>query len=436
MNFPVRADANQCRDLLFKKESHTEVFDRNNPPMPNCTKPDYFVHSRTQKPLKETTVKVNAEDYGAYGFVRSFANINQGGRDSIKGETPVYEPVPIAANKVAHPSRRKKKNIYLDDRVTVPRDVDENRIADNGWRSTGNAGVNDPENPRGDDDTQLSGDGYPGDGLSNYEEYRGFFIKGKHIRTEIANKDLFIHNPDKFNLANFEEALSDTRGIFRVNIHQIDEKEYISNTVREINFNYNPNLHYLPSFYPLPPPFNNIPEPTRVQKGLQLVRRLPFKGDPGSLGLTIPVPGMVPLSPPNWVRAILIFEDNIVKHAKRVRINVPAAITNTVSHETGHAIAIYHHGEGYVMNGLQSGNTNCFMRYDNVEDDPFDPNKPTEPIGTILCSSPRGTGTNATDGAGKCINPVNCFGDATRGRGDCIHQFRISCRTIFFPIRL
>jgi hypothetical protein len=145
---------------------------------------------------------------------------------------------------------------------------------------------------------------------------------------------------------------------------------------------------------------------------------------------------MIPLSPPNWVRVILIFEDNIVKHAKRVRINVPAAITNTVSHETGHAIAIYHHGEGYVMNGLQSGNTNCFMRYDNVEDDPFDPNKPTEPIGTILCSSPRGTGTNATDGAGKCINPVNCFGDATRGRGDCIHQFRISCRTIFFPIRL
>jgi hypothetical protein len=419
MNWETPDRAMSCRDLsLDEDDPDREVFQRPTDPGPfNCGGAKYYVHARSQKPKKVETVIILSEDQGSYGFLRSFANINKGGKDSIKGELPVYIPVPIPAEKVTHPSGRPKKHIYRDNRVTIPRDVDENRIADGGWRTQGNVLIRDPINPRGDDDNQLPGDGYPGDGLSNYEEYRGFLVSGNFIRTNIRNKDLFIYNPGGFSLANFRAALSDPNGAGRVSVHQIRESDYVDNNTREINFNYNPQLHYLPVLF----------EPLRVQKGLRIINGVRNDERPGLLGFTASADPRFNniLTPPNWVLAIVIFPDNIRRYAPRVGVDVDDKIIQVVSHELGHGISMWHHGNTFFQtHGLQSGDVSCIMRYDNVP-----PVNIHEPIGTIFCNNRLGTGNNAII---PCFVPV-CYGSPTRG--DCIHQFRISCRTIFFPVR-
>jgi hypothetical protein len=419
MNAPDPKAADNCRDLYFEEEDHTEIFERpNDPALFNCSiKNTYYVHARSQKPQKEETIAVISGDQGSYGFLRSFANINQGGRDSIKGELPVYTPVPIPAEKVPHPAGRPKKQIYTDNRVTVPRDVDENRIADGGWRTQGNVLIKDPVNPQDDDDNQLPGDGYPGDGLSNYEEYRGFLTDGNLIRTNTRNKDLFINNPNGFNLQTFRAALSGGAGKSKagVDVHEIRKSDYVDNQTREINFNYNPRLHYVP------PPDEEL----RAQKGLWLIDGREQKDKPKLLGQTYTAEERFKdiNTPPNWVAGIAVFTHSIRRYAPRVGVNAEGLITHVATHELGHGIAMWHHGDRILAsNGLQSGNVNCIMRYDNVF-----PDNIHEAFGSIFCDHPGGTGTNALN---PCEVPV-CYGDATRG--DCIHQFRISCRTIDFP---
>ncbi len=59
-----------------------------------------------------------------------------------------------------------------------------------------------------DVDAEPVGDGNKGDGFSAYEEYRGFFRAGKHVRTWASTKDLFVVNtlgdPAVEGLARFE----------------------------------------------------------------------------------------------------------------------------------------------------------------------------------------------------------------------------------------
>ncbi len=421
LNEPTPRNAKQCRDLLLKKEGHTEVFERHKDPGPfNCDHKKYYLHARSQKPKKEETVKVYCEDFGAYGFLRSFANINQGGRDSIKGESPVYEPVPVPANLVAHPSGRPKKTIYSDNRVTVPRDVDENRIADNGWNTVGGIKINDPQHPKEDNDNQLPGDGYNGDGLSNYEEYRGFFISGDHLRTNINNKDLFIHNPNSLNLAMLQSALWNLNGE-RVYVHDIYEEEYVNNTRREINFNFNSDLHPVGSIA-------GFPGTAPVQKGLFLRSAITT-----TAGLNGNIESLNNLpAPPNWVRRVNIYRANVLAFSIRRGIRFPEKLSQVVAHEICHGINIYHHGQGVNnLHGLRSGDMRCIMRYDNRL--PRIPGYIPERIGSILCNSDQGTGYNALVPCFPDL-PVNrCFGSAAANRGFCIRKIRISCTEFPYP---
>jgi hypothetical protein len=73
--------------------------------------------------------------------------------------------------------------------ITIPRRSAGSKIAD-AWREKYKLGPND-----GDDlDPDPVGDGNAGDGFSNYEEYRGFVINGRHVRTDPTKKDIFIRN--------------------------------------------------------------------------------------------------------------------------------------------------------------------------------------------------------------------------------------------------
>jgi len=72
--------------------------------------------------------------------------------------------------------------------VSLPYDVDGNRIAD-AWEQQNDVVGKDEAS---DDDDQPQGNFFNGDGLTLWEEYRGFLQEGKHIRTDPHKKDLFI----------------------------------------------------------------------------------------------------------------------------------------------------------------------------------------------------------------------------------------------------
>jgi hypothetical protein len=81
--------------------------------------------------------------------------------------------------------------------IEIPIDENDNLIADAQWRATDGSNIRDVHDaienldPCADDETQPLGRGINGDGLSNWEEYRGFFVRDQHRRTNPYHKDFF-----------------------------------------------------------------------------------------------------------------------------------------------------------------------------------------------------------------------------------------------------
>lgn len=117
-------------------------------------------------------VEVRCFDYGAYGKIQaSFAR--RGSED--------YEAARVSET---------------DDRETlIPRDDNGNHIADEYEFDTSPDGTS---SSRDDNDSSPAGV-YPGDGLSRYEEYRGFSLPGRHVRTSPLKKDVFYFNERRRN---------------------------------------------------------------------------------------------------------------------------------------------------------------------------------------------------------------------------------------------
>jgi hypothetical protein len=73
--------------------------------------------------------------------------------------------------------------------VTIPYDYSggaQNGIAD--WMAQDSDGAK----PETDEDAEPQGRGVPGDGFAIYEEYRGFYVKGEHKRTDVDKKTMFV----------------------------------------------------------------------------------------------------------------------------------------------------------------------------------------------------------------------------------------------------
>jgi hypothetical protein len=117
------------------------------------------------------TASVTAMDYGAIGKIRVYAKYKCGG----------WTPARVAVGNAVH------------DSVSVPLDEDGNLIADALSEYKGD--------PGSDDDAEPEGDGTKGDGLTTFEEYRGFMTAGRdchdrnedvHRRTRPEQKNLFV----------------------------------------------------------------------------------------------------------------------------------------------------------------------------------------------------------------------------------------------------
>lgn len=340
----------------------------------------------TKIEVTEATVVVRCEDYAASGL--------------LKATAPDCDLIP-PRDKDANPSEGTGENT-----VKIPWDDNNNDIPDSvAQDDSGGA-------PDRDEDSEPAGDGTPGDGLTNFEEYRGFIVLDGsdkvHLRTEIDKKDIFIWDRDNLGYGFFLES--------GLEPHFIPDADYFNGASR--NRDGSPDAHTQVIN------FNRGHATKGEQHGLRLVNET----IPGFDGYCF---GDGPGLP---------------RVTNRVGLNVNAitnggidsALDSCIAHELGHAINLFHHGDPQLHShpdnedtdpngGTTSGDVTCIMRYHNYLDKWCHPDPPNahclhfkempEDVGTVYCESARGTGIND--------DPGHFRNDASEDRGDCLNRIRV-----------
>lgn len=155
----------------------------------------YFGTCKTNTPHNEKLFVINSSDYG--GFSR--LDVSCEGcvpLKAIRGQMPEgtgeFDQWPLAVEEQNQENRA----------VYVPRDDNRNQISDGYVPDL-------VHSPKATDDKEVIpfGNGVAGDGLSAYEEYRGFIdAENKHQRTDWHKKTLLIENINKISTEQFETA--------------------------------------------------------------------------------------------------------------------------------------------------------------------------------------------------------------------------------------
>lgn len=171
--------------------------------------------AKTKGEVNEATVVIRAKDFGAHGRLTATVTLV-----TPKGEVNVR-------------AQYEKLGIF---HVSIPQDRDDNYIADQ-WQRENNLGVCDGLE---DKDNEPLG-ATDGDGLSLYEEYRGFMINDKHERLNPLIKDLFIYDSDGLvHNSSFVKAV-DPLKVWYVSGDQLHA--FDPNNPRVVNFNH--DSHHL-----------------------------------------------------------------------------------------------------------------------------------------------------------------------------------------------
>src|SRR5205807_6943701 len=172
----------------------------------------------------------------------------------------------------------------------------------------------------GDDlDPNPTGDGNAGDGFSNYEEYRGFVVNGRHVRTDPTKKDLFIRNRIGNAAVPGLRLFSD---VTELAVHW-DLKDSEMPTSRVVDLNRS----------------TQSPRNSReLQHGLVLA-------------YITAVNASVATSKGKWrprdIDQVVIQKEMATpaRGARRLNASQELALKSTVAHELCHAIGVKHHGE-------------------------------------------------------------------------------------------
>ncbi len=403
MNYPQNGNENP--DLFFPDDDDNKDFDLEDDDTSSADCPTailvandnpahdhHHLKATTKDAVNEATVVVRCEDYGAFGTLEASAR-------NCKTLLPREEHADVSGQ------------LGPND-VKMPHDEDGNNIADAAPQDAGGAPAD-----TDDDATPVGDPAYPGDGFTNYEEYRGFIIGGggsakKHIRTDITKKDLFIyveHAELRAHLGYYGQT--------GIRVHVLRDPLLFNGTAsRVVNFNRN----------------NATKE---EQHGLWLLKAPP---DGGSRGVTYWIT-RPPRKPGNCEKIEIMVEtinnEGIANMLKRV-----------IAHELGHACGLAHHGDVNPIlhncggkarvnrNGFEtSGDVMCVMRYTNVarywcHGNPHHRHETERPavVGNTYCSSPDGTGINAPGAILYFFRRGHFRNDATVG--NCKSHIRVRDR--------
>lgn len=315
---------------VYGNEGPDLIFDRERYGVQEWSRRDLTV-VETRLPENGAVVTVTAMDYGAVGQLRAFVQTgNCGG----------WQPVPVQFGRETRAS------------ISIPLDEDDNLMADalDAYHFVESGA---------DDDAVPTGNGMAGDGLTAFEEYRGFVTRGgncgneateaiydelqpglspepaitgwndEHVRTIPNQKDLFIHTPDP-ELAQIVPLFAWSTGL---TTHLLCEPHYESNDSRRVNF----TLHEAG---------------LRVWNGRAIAQEEPQHGiylEPvdslGFRGLAIPTYDGY-MGPPKFTKSVQVIkprpESSNAAHRGRLDLE---SLAHTVVHELGHAAGIPHHGD-------------------------------------------------------------------------------------------
>ncbi|MFB3897418.1 MAG: hypothetical protein ACE14V_14050 [bacterium] len=264
--------------------------------------------------VNSASINVSCFDYGAYGKVKA-------------------ELLTIAGNNIT-PLLAHLPSIMTTQFAKIPRDDNNSFIAD-GWFGDATTYADDT-----DSDPNF---GTQGDGLSRYEEYRGFLVKTNHTRTSPFKKDLFIFDQNELYNSSFFTGAS------QLEVHLIDSTEFNGVNSRVVNF-------------------KNGAAPDgahRVdQHGLWLHTYDADGGgarnaDNGSWGITTgPKIGSPKENPEICIDVDQITWDESTERPDGGNNRFAEAKGYAITHELGHGIAIHHHSP-INTGGVQT----CVIRY-------------------------------------------------------------------------
>lgn len=358
------------------------------------------------------TVEVYPRDWGGWSTLKATAKLSNG--QTITG-------------------RMKEAN---EDHVRIP-NRDPNRVIAKVWlREQNAAGAADNSDL---DDVPL-GDGNNGDGLTLYEEYRGFFANGQRVGSDPKVKDYFVVN---YAGAIVEPGISHFQAISGLKVHRLRPEEVDHERV------VNSNTDGAPTTGP-----QHAVE-IRTDESLDGVARA--AGGPSN---------------PGGIRYVGVPAEWGEKDTASPFVSYFGAV---VAHELMHSVNVYHHGEqdrkalwtredGILSeeldgsmglkreikvfresgeditdrastgtrwlgsySGQHSGAENCVMRYDNAQayaSSVVLRNRYasfTEVVGVLLCNTSAGTGVNEE---GRL--PQSRYGPASPGRGACMNQILVN----------
>jgi hypothetical protein len=334
-----------------------------------------------------------------------------------------------------------------EDGVRLP-DRDPGRFIARAWLEQ--RGISDAD--RSDLDDQPKGDSHPGDGLTLYEEYRGFHVDGRRVEGDPERKELFVVNeggaPGAGGVQLFRR-LTGLRVHGQLRKDEMDDKRVV-----------NHNASASPRLGPQHAVWIKVEEKRKgAAEAVNASGRPSTPGGVEYIGLPVELPWRATTSPSVSYESI------------------------TVAHELLHAVNVYHHGESdqvvfwsrdpdgkmyeqatverkeeYVpvgprseirafledgrdvthqtrvglrhlgtQHGQHSGAENCVMRYD-IADSNVSIANPThryvgikEIQGAGLDNTPEGSDVNLL-----ARLPQSRYGSAAQGRGACQAQILVS----------
>jgi hypothetical protein len=342
-------------------------------------------------------------------------------------------------------------------RILVPKRADGSRIAEVWSRSHPGGGDWD------DKEGLPAGDSHSGDGLTRYEEYRGFIESGKHTEGHAGFKDLFAGMV----LTSAEAGVDLLGKLTELKVHKLRRSEFVDaygqEHDRSINFNHDAQTPHLP--------------------GDQLAARI--ASGPSNRPHGVDVPGDLEFNLRNCRQVQISPEDDgdvVGETAEQREKRLKAAkldLDQVIAHELGHCIGLVHHGDhdpGWVqwtvedkdgeriwmengrtrifplkengdaalpsdfvfrnkiasrhvgiLGGQHSGNPRCLMAYRGA--DTFAPTGAQSTKRFIFPGPHVPVTTMCTTDVGEAHNySGKWFGNATAGRRSCVYSYCVNFR--------